>query len=81
MLPPSKPVYNGGVESANRIFREEFYQSSQLQADSIGGIRLELRKMLIKYNQYRPHHALKGLMPFEYIQISHSEELTSSHLT
>ena len=75
VLPPSKPTYNGGVERGNRIFREEFYESNQLQADSLGAIKNELTKALQKYNHYRPHSALKGLTPMEYIN-NHNLEAT-----
>lgn len=68
VLPPAKPTYNGGVERGNRIFREEFYNSPFLQADSLGAIRNELTKAIWKYNSYRPHSALKGLTPMEYIE-------------
>ena len=67
VLPPSKPKYNGGVERGNRIFREEFYNSARLQADSLGEMQCELKKALHKYNSYRPHSALDGLTPLEYI--------------
>jgi Fe2+ or Zn2+ uptake regulation protein len=46
VLPPKRPTYNGGVERGNRIFREEFYANSNLLADSIGGMRVELNKAL-----------------------------------
>lgn len=36
VLPPRKPQYNGGVERANRTFKEEFYHKNNLHADSIG---------------------------------------------
>lgn len=67
VLPPSKPTYNGGVERGNRTFREEFYNRPNLLADSIGAMRGELNKALLKYNTYRPHRVLKGLTPMEYI--------------
>ena len=67
VLPPSKPTYNGGVERGNRTFREEFYDRSNLLADSIGAMRYELNKATEKYNTYRPHRVLKGLTPMEYI--------------
>jgi putative transposase len=67
VLPPSKPTYNGGVERGNRTFREEFYDHSNLLADSIGAMRFELKKATEKYNTYRPHRVLKGLTPMEYI--------------
>jgi transposase InsO family protein len=72
VLPPSKPQYNDGVERGNRIFREEFYDSN-LQADSLGAIRNELAKAVKKYNEFRPHHGLKGLTPMQYINNSHIE--------
>ena len=68
VLPPSKPTYNGGVERGNRIFREEFYARNDILADSVGAFRAELTKALNKYNTYRPHFALKGMTPMQYIQ-------------
>lgn len=50
VLPPASPKYNGGVERANHILRDEFYENPNLLADSIGAIRYELQKMLKKYN-------------------------------
>jgi len=70
VLPPCKPTYNGGVERGNRTFREEFYNRSNLLADSIGAMRFELRKATEKYNTYRPHRGLKGLTPMQYINHS-----------
>lgn len=66
VLPPAKPKYNGGVERGNRTFREEFYDRPML-ADSLGAIRAELKKATEKYNAYRPHFALDGLTPFQYL--------------
>jgi transposase InsO family protein len=67
VLPPKKPTYNGGVERGNRTFREEFYARHDLLADSIGAMNAELNKALNKYNTYRPHFALNGLTPMNYI--------------
>jgi transposase InsO family protein len=50
VLPPAKPQYNGGVERANRIFREEFYARQDLISDSIGALRYDLKKAVHKYN-------------------------------
>ena len=71
VLPPASPKYNGGVERANRILREEFYENPKLLADSIGAMRYELQRMLKKYNEYRPHYALNGLTPMMYINKYH----------
>lgn len=68
VLPPKKPTYNGGVERGNRTFREEFYNRPNLLADSIGAMRIELKIALQKYNNYRPHRALKGNTPMQYIK-------------
>ncbi len=38
VLPPAKLKYNGGIERGNRIFREEFYNRSDLLKDSIRGM-------------------------------------------
>ena len=67
VLPPKRPQWNGGVERGNRIFREEFYARKDVLADSIGALRIDLKKALQKYNAYRPHNSLKGLTPLEYI--------------
>jgi len=61
------------VERGNRTFREEFYACRDLLADSIGAIRFELKKAVEKYNSYRPHYALKGKTPLEYLQIIQTE--------
>jgi transposase len=66
VLPPSRPQYNGGVERGNRIFREEFYGRNDINAESIGAFKIELKKAVLKYNSYRPHFSLNGLTPFEY---------------
>ena len=71
-LPPATPKYNGGVERANKILREEFYANPELLADSLGEMRFELQKAIKKYNEYRPHSSLHGLTPSEYIAL-HSE--------
>ena len=78
VLPPAKPTYNGGVERANRSFREEFYNLSNLLEDTVTGIQAELHKAVQKYNAYRPHFALKGLTPLQYIQNDYPEPFTQS---
>lgn len=75
VLPPAKPQYNGGVERSNRTFREELYNKPGLLADSIGALRAELKKALHKYNSFRPHKALDGLTPMEYLHYAHAASL------
>jgi transposase len=78
VLPPRRPKYNGGVERTNRTFREEFYDSNRLQADSIGAMRCELKQALKKYNEYRPRQGLQGLTPMAYIQKTTSAVLSQN---
>jgi len=66
VLPPASPSKNGGVERGNRTFREEFFALPTL-SDSLGAYRCDLKEALNKYNTYRPHGALDGLTPMEYI--------------
>ena len=68
-----RPKYNGGVERGNRTFREEFSACRDLIADSIAAMRFELRKAVEKYNKFRPHHALKGRTPMEYLRINQAD--------
>lgn len=73
VLPPRKPTYNGGVERGNRIFREEFYNRSDLLEDSVLGMRAALNKATHTYNSYRPHHCLNGLTPMQYLKANLAE--------
>jgi IS30 family transposase len=79
VLPPAKPKYNGGVERSNRIFREEFYNKSDLLENSVVGMRRELLEHVRKYNTYRPHSALQGMTPMEYIK-NVQETTDQSHM-
>lgn len=80
VIPPATPKYNGGVERANKIMREEFYADPRLLADSIGAMRCELKEMLKKYNEYRPHQALKGLTPMMYLRRHNLEAIPSQNV-
>jgi len=73
VLQPARPKYNGGVERGNRTFRERYYACRDLIADSIGARSFELRKAVEKYNAFRPHHALKGKTPMEYLRINQAD--------
>ena len=80
VLPPRRPDINGGVERANRIFREEFYARKDFEEYSVRGIHAELTKSLLKYNHYRPHHSLRNRTPIEYINFSRISEASLSHM-
>ena len=67
-LQPARPRYNGGVERANRTFREEFYYYYDFTADTIDEIRFELEKTIDKYNTFRLHKNFGRLTLMQYIQ-------------
>jgi transposase InsO family protein len=69
VLPPKRPQYNGGVERANRTFREEFYAKNDINAESLGAFKFQLDQAVQKYNNYRPHFNLNGLTPFQYTNL------------
>lgn len=79
VLPPKRPTYNGGVERGNRTFQEEFYFQPNLLADTIGAMRHELQKAVVKYNTFRPHRALNGLTPLAYLQAVPQRAAPESH--
>lgn len=66
VLPPNRPQYNGGVERANRTFREDFYNQVDY-FESIQDARIQLKQALHKYNNFRPHQKLDNLTPNQYI--------------
>lgn len=66
VLPPKRPQWNGGVERANRTFREDFYARADVLGSTLAEIQTELEGALHKYNTYRPHQRLKGLTPSQY---------------
>jgi putative transposase len=69
VLPPARPQYNGGVERRRpNLFKGEFYVHHNVRTDSLGRLRHELAKAVIKYNTYKPYFTLNGLTPMTYIQ-------------
>ncbi len=80
VLPPKRPQWNGGVERGNRTFREDFYDSELFIPGSIAEVRQQLKTACHKYNSYRPHMALNGQTPFEYVNNLIPEAKTVSHV-
>ncbi|GHT96606.1 hypothetical protein FACS1894122_15040 [Alphaproteobacteria bacterium] len=77
VLPRACPKYNSGIESSNRTLREEFYARDNLQTATLEEIRVELKKAVQKYNEYRPHNRLKGLTPMQYINSTYGRHIPS----
>ena len=66
VLPPKRPQLNGAVERCNGAWRYEFYASYELPH------RLDELEPLVdafahRYNHHRPHGALDGMTPAEYL--------------
>ncbi len=64
VLPPRSPKLNGHVERIQRIFRDEFCRPLPTR---VGEIQAELEDYLAYYNGHRPHMALEGLAPLEFL--------------
>ncbi|HXF54858.1 MAG TPA: integrase core domain-containing protein [Hyphomicrobiaceae bacterium] len=80
VLPPKSPEINGGVERCNSSWRYEFYAVYDLPA------RLDQLNPLIdafqhRYNTWRPHGALGGLTPAQYLQARQAKEASRSHMS
>lgn len=67
VLPPRSPKLNGAVERNNRTWRYEFYAAWQLDTDCIERIGKWADAFAHEHNTTRPHHALDGLTPAEYL--------------
>jgi len=67
VLPPRSPKLNGGVERANGTWRREFRECEDLP-DDLPGINAGIDGFAELYNHHRPHGALKGQTPAEYLE-------------
>ncbi len=65
VLPPRSPKLNGHVERMQRTLRDEFY--TQPLPSRVAAMQEELEGYLAYYNTRRPHMALGGLAPMEYL--------------
>lgn len=78
VLPPKRPQLNGHVERAQGSWRYEFYAAYDLPS------RLDRLQPLVdafahRFNHHRPHQALGGRTPAEYLS-QHSSEPRASHM-
>lgn len=72
VLPPRSPKLNGHVERAQRTHREEFYEVYDGDLE-VKALNQALREWEWIYNYLRPHQALHGRTPAEYLQQCHPE--------
>ena len=72
VLPPRSPKLNGHVERAQRTHTEEFWERYEGDLD-LPSVRPALRAWEHLYNTFRPHQALAGRTPQEYLLECHPE--------
>lgn len=79
VLPPRSPKLNGAVERCNGAWRYEFYATADLPPQ-IDKIAEHVDAFQHLYNHHRPHGALDGLTPSEYLKICREEDAPRSHM-
>lgn len=80
VLPPKRPQLNGAVERAQGSWRYEFYSCYDLPS------RLDKLQPLVdafayRFNHHRPHDALDGQTPAEYLQTLSRGDPAPSHMS
>lgn len=80
VLPPKTPELNGGVERCNGAWRYEFYAVYELprRLDELGQL---IDAFADLYNSFRPHGALGGLTPKQYLAQLQAQENPPSHMS
>jgi transposase InsO family protein len=78
VLPPKRPQLNGAVERAQGSWRYEFYACHDLP-HRLDRLNQHIDAFAHLYNHYRPHGALGGQTPNEYL-IATSKDAPPSHI-
>lgn len=79
-LPPKRPQLNGAVERCNGAWRYEFYQVYDLPL-AIDALNPILDSFQHLYNYHRPHGALAGLTPAQYLSRAQAAANPASHMS
>jgi transposase InsO family protein len=79
VLPPKSPELNGAVERCNGAWRYEFYACRDLPL-TIPEIAKHVDAFQHLYNHHRPHGALAGLTPKQYLDKQRATETHPSHM-
>ena len=79
VLPPKRPDLNGCVERAQATWRYEYYASYDLP-HRIDKLQAFVDAFAHRFNHHRPHDALGGKTPAEYLQTLSFEEPQPSHM-
>jgi putative transposase len=80
VLPPRSPKLNGAVERANGSWRYEFYAVYELP-DTLAELNPLIQSFQHLYNTFRPHGALHGLTPAQYLARHHGLEPQPSQMS
>lgn len=79
VLPPKTPELNGGVERCNGAWRYEFYAVYDLPR-RLGPLNDLIDGFTHLYNTFRPHGALAGKTPAQYLKTLQANETKPSQM-
>jgi transposase InsO family protein len=79
VLPPKRPDLNGCVERAQSSWRYEFYATYDLP-HRIDKLQAFVDAFAHRFNHHRPHDALGGQTPAEYLQALGQRDPPPSHM-
>jgi transposase InsO family protein len=79
VLPPKSPKLNGAVERCNGSWRYEFYETYDLPK-TVEALNPIIDSYQHLYNHHRPHGALAGLTPKQYLQKNQAKGTSPSHM-
>jgi len=80
VLPPKRPQINGAVERCNGAWRYEFYAAYDLP-HRLDRLQPFVDAFAHRYNHHRPHDALDGKTPAEYLSTFSAGDLPASHMS
>jgi len=80
VLPPKRPQLNGAVERCNGSWRYEFYASYDLP-HHLDKLQPLVDAFAYRFNHHRPHDALDGQTPAEYLQTLSVGNPVPSHMS
>jgi transposase InsO family protein len=79
VLPPKRPDLNGAVERAQGSWRYEFYACHDLPL-RLDRLNQRIDAFAHLYNHHRPHGALGGMTPAQYLSSRSSRDPPQSHM-
>lgn len=80
VLPPKRPQLNGAVERCNGSWRYEFYAAYDLP-HRLDQLQPFVDAFAHRFNHHRPHDALDGRTPAEYLKTLSDGYLSASHMS